>query len=97
MLSQHKTSPPPCSQCVPELFESNKDAIKIWNIVQDQRIWVSGGMGEPISVALEHGALWKLLDEFKVQDRVKTFIKVLKIFDHFHEIDMRRMAMRNGK
>lgn len=96
-LKQHRNSPPPCSECVPELYESNRDAAKIWNLVQDQRIWVGGGMGEPISVALEQAALWKLLDEFKVQDRIKTFIKVLKVFEHFHGIEMRQRAMRNSK
>lgn len=88
---------PPCSECLPELNVNNALPYRIWSLVRDQRIWVSGGMGAPVSVALNHLALWRLIDEFKAPDRMGIFIKILEVFEHFHEIEMRERAMRNSK
>jgi len=78
---------------MPSLWLSNGDAIRIWNLVSDQRIWV-GGFGGIKSVALKHEPIWKLIDELKVGDRVKTFEKVLKIFNHIKKIE--EANPRNG-
>lgn len=71
---------------MPVLWASNSDAIKIWNLVSDQRIWV-GSMAGITSVALKHEPIWKLIDELKVENRVGTFEKVLHIFNHIRKIE----------
>jgi len=76
---------PPCEECLPELWEQNRDAIRIWNWVQDQRIYV--GM-EGVSVALNHESIWRLIDEIQPEDRLGTFEKVLKIFGEIRTIEI---------
>ncbi len=71
---------------MPPLWVSNNNAIKIWGLVHDQRIWISG-MGGVKSVALKHEPIWKLIDELKIEDRMKTFEKVLYIYDHIKKIE----------
>ena len=71
---------------MPPLFPSNVDAIKVWNLVSDQRIWV-GGMAGIKAVALKHEPIWKLIDEFRVEDRIGTFEKVILIFNHIRKIE----------
>lgn len=65
----------------------NVDAVKIWGLVSDQRIWVGGGMSAPVSAGLQHAPIWKLIDEFQVEDRLNTFIKVLDIYGHISSIE----------
>ena len=87
-----KAADPPCSECLPELFLENVDAMRIWNLVLDQRIWVSGGMGTPQSVGLMHGPIWKLIDEFEVDDRLKTFQKVLRIYEEISRLEKEKQG-----
>ena len=85
-----KGAEPSCTECVPELFPENIDAMKIWELVSDQRIWVSGGLDKPICVGLRHEPIWKLIDEFNVDDRVGTFIKVLQVYENIHSLELAR-------
>jgi len=78
---------------MPDLMPTNVNALKVWQLVQDQRIWVSGGMGAPVSVALKHGPIWKLIDEFHIEDRIKTFGKVLRVFDNIRSIEHQKSQM----
>ena len=71
---------------MPELNPINLDAINIWNIVQRQRIWLVG-MGGATSVDLDHNALWKTIEKYKIKDEVKCFEKVLKIFARIRELE----------
>lgn len=82
-----KGEAPPCTSCLPELYQENIEAVKIWGLVSDQRIWVGGGMSAPVSVALRHEPIWKLINEFHVEDRLTTFIKVLNIYEHISRIE----------
>lgn len=36
---------------------------------------------EGASVDIQHSAIWKLIDEFEIEDRVGCFLKVLAIFE----------------
>jgi len=78
---------------MPDLMPTNISTLKIWQLVQDQRIWVSGGMGAPVSVALKHEPIWKLIDEFHIEDRIKTFSKILRVFDNIRSIEHQNSQM----
>jgi len=73
-----------CLECIPQLLPENQEAFKIWGIVSRQRIYV--GM-EGVSVDLNHSAVWKLIDEFEIEDRVECFYKVLAIFQITLELE----------
>ena len=77
-----KDQEPPCSECLPDLLPENINAARIWGLVQDQRIWVGGGMSEPVSAGLMHEPVWRLIDEFDVDDRFDTFLKVLRVYEN---------------
>ena len=76
---------------MPPLWPSNVDAVRIWNLVQDQRIWVSS-MGGTFSIALKHEPIWKLIDELEIEDRIGTFEKILKVFNHIKKIEDNKMG-----
>jgi len=42
---------------------------------------------EGVSVDLNHSAVWKLIDEFEIEDRVECFYKVLAIFQITLELE----------
>lgn len=86
-LHELKGTEPRCSECLPEIYPENIEAIKIWGLVSDQRIWVGGGMSAPVSVGLQHLPIWRLIDEFQIEDRLTTFIKVLNIYEHISGIE----------
>lgn len=44
-------------------------------------------MSAPVSVGLQHLAIWRLIDEFQIEDRLTTFIKVLNIYEHISGIE----------
>ena len=77
---------------MPDLMPTNISALKIWQLVQDQRIWVSG-MGAPVSVALKHEPIWKMIDELHIEDRIKTFGKILRVFDNIRSIEHQKSQM----
>lgn len=39
------------------------------------------------SVDIQHNAIWKLIDEFEIEDRIGCFFKVLAIFEHTLELE----------
>lgn len=84
-----KNQEPPCSVCLPELFPENVNAAKIWNLVQDQRIWLSSGLEKPVSAGLMHMPIWRLIDEFGIEgtERFETFLKVLNVYEHIRSIE----------
>jgi len=70
-----------CEECpfivdMPVLFPENYDAMKIWGIIQGQRI-IAGMTG--VTVDINHLALWKAIDEYEIENRLGCFEKVLKI------------------
>lgn len=84
---------PDCQNCIPELFEENQDAIRIWGFIGDQRIYA--GM-DGICVGLMHEPVWRLIDEFNVVDRIGTFQKVLKIYDFAKTIEKELSSKGNS-
>lgn len=72
---------------MPDLFPENIDAIRVWGLVADQRIYA--GM-DGISMGLKHEAIWKLIDEFEIKERIETFEKVLKVYDAVRELEQKK-------
>ena len=86
---------PPCKTCLPELYPENQDALRIWQLVSNQRIFA--GMSG-ISVALMHEPVWRLIDEFRItENRMKIFTKVLRVFDHVNEIESQERKLAESK
>jgi len=76
---------PDCDKCladIPPLDFANVDALRVWNLVQDQTIVAADGQ----VVAINHLAVWRIIDEYEIKDRIKTFEKVLRIFKEEREI-----------
>lgn len=72
---------PKCRECLPELKPANVDAIKMWGIVRDQVIVAPmGGV-----VDLNHLAVWKDLEKYKVHDELKCFEKLRALHAHFQK------------
>lgn len=84
---------PPCDICMPTLSPYNIDAANIWMIVRDQVI-TAGISGQVI--ALNQLALWKLIDEYKVENRIECFEKVRAVFYHLLELDRIENLSKSG-
>jgi hypothetical protein len=63
---------PPCHTCWVDPLPANRDALKIYNLVQDQFIM---GFGGP--VAINQNAIHRNMDLYEVKDKVRCFEKVL--------------------
>lgn len=89
-----------CNECyyvvnMPVLMEENHDAMKIWGIVQGQRI-IAGMTG--VTVDINHVAVWQAIDRYNVESPVICFEKVLKIAKETFEIEaLERESNKNSK
>lgn len=63
---------PPCETCWVDILPANRDALRIYRIVQNQFIL---GMGGP--VAIDQNAIHRAMDLYNVKDKVRCFEKVL--------------------
>ena len=71
-----KPDTPPCHKCRPHLMQGNEDAAAVYQLVQRQIL--TAGMGEVVD--LNHLAVWRLIDELGVENRLETFLKVVGTF-----------------
>ncbi len=81
---------PQCAKCIDPLFESNADAVRIWLITESQMIAI--GM-EGAIVGVNQLAVWEAIDRYKAKEPVKTFEKVVRLFN---EITMEIANRREG-
>lgn len=44
-------------------------------------------MDAPRSVGLRHEPVWRLIDEFGVEERLDTFLKVLQVYEHVKTLE----------
>lgn len=70
---------PPCDTCRVELLPENAEAGQIYFTCRGQV--VTEGMGEVIDI--NHVALWQAIDRYKVQEPLRVFELVNKVFHHF--------------
>ena len=61
----------------------NADALKIWSLVQDQVI--VGGMG--VVLGINHIAVWKAIEKYRIRDELDVFEKVIRAFSHVRELE----------
>lgn len=73
-----KSREPDCKNCKPDLLPQNQTALRIWNLVSDQRIYAGA---DGVSVALVHSALWRIIDEIGVKNKIKMFERILLVFN----------------
>ncbi len=66
--------PPDCDECVPPLQPYNYETYRWYEKVSRQLITV-GMNGTPID--LKHEAVWKILEEYNVPNKVKMFERVM--------------------
>ena len=81
--------PRDCNECwfvvyMPVLMPENHDAVKVWGIVQGQRI-IAGMTG--VTVDINHLAVWKTIDEYEIENRIDCFEKVLKVAKEMFELE----------
>jgi hypothetical protein len=99
MLQGKDTGYKNCNECyfyleMPILMEENEDAVKIWSMISDQRIFA--GM-DGVTVALNHIPLWKAIEEYEIEDKIICFEKVLRIAREIFSIEAQeREANRNS-
>jgi len=62
---------PPCYECEDKLMPENEDAMRIFYKVRHQLI-----LGPGSAFDIRHDAIWRLIDEYQIQDRVGCFEKV---------------------
>lgn len=67
-----------CKKCRVILLPENEDAAKIYQIARGQVVSV----GENI-YDINHVALWKDIDRYKVREPVRVFELVTRVFHHF--------------
>jgi len=60
-------------------MEGNAEAIAVWLLTRNQVI--TAGMTGVI-LGLNQLAVWKVIDEYKVRDRIDCFEKVMRVFHH---------------
>lgn len=76
LLYSEKTPPedPPCEECWVDTNPANIDALRIFNIVQNQFIM---GMNGPVDI--NHLAIYSAMELYKIENRQKCFGKVLQL------------------
>lgn len=83
-----------CCPYLPELMPENQAAIKIWQIVGNQRIYA--GM-DGTSVGLNQLTLWKAIEKYEIKDEIDCFEKVLMIYSHISGLEKLERPVRKGK
>ncbi len=73
---------PPCGTCRVDLLLENEDAARIYQLIRGQIVT----LGENV-IDLNHVALWQAIDRYRVQEPVKVFEAVNKVFHHFLDKD----------
>lgn len=74
-IYEGKNEDPPCSECMPELMDENKEAAEVYNMVKGQYITI--GQGEPVDISFQ--SIIIAMDMLEVQNRKNCFIKVLDV------------------
>ena len=75
-LSRRNRHPPKCEDpdrgdCVPPLDPANQDAFNVWTRCKRQFIM---GVAGPIDI--RHNAIWQMIDELHIKNRLGCFEKV---------------------
>ena len=68
-----------CKICLPDCFEENKDAEKIFLVIRDQ--YIVSAMGEPISI--NQVAIHKAIDLYDIKFKQDCFEKVVTVSRKF--------------
>ena len=82
-----------CSECVPPLLPSNREAKDMYLLCRGQVIL--GGM-EGIVIDLDFSSVFQTLHEFHVKDVPACFKKIKRTFDHFQEKYFEQREMEKG-
>lgn len=78
-IHEQRGTPTPCEECLPPLFPENKDALRVFFVVQDQVIMAPmGGV-----VSLNHEAIHRAMGLYGVRDKRSCFEKVLRLAREF--------------
>lgn len=85
-FNKEKPTEEECLLCVPRPLPENVDAVRIWGIVADQRIYA--GMGE--CAGMNHPAIWQAIEKYEIENEVECFEKVLKCFEHVRLLEKHR-------
>lgn len=67
---------PPCAECIPVLFATNRVALQVWGAVKDQVIVGFNGV-----ISINHLAVWTYMDRFSISCQRNVFEKVMFIFE----------------
>lgn len=73
---------PPCTDCMPELMECNREALIVFPYVKNQVI-LAGMDGKVVD--LDFGSLEFVFNIFNIRDRKDCFLKIHRMFHHFLE------------
>lgn len=65
---------PPCSDCMPQICEENREALMIFGLVRNQLI-----MGFGAAVDINHLAVWKAIEEYGIKEKRKVFERILRL------------------
>ena len=65
---------PPCETCWVDVMPENIDALRIFNMVQNQFIMAMGG-----PIAINQTAIHPLMELYGIKDKKRCFEKVLKL------------------
>ncbi|NOR27609.1 MAG: hypothetical protein GQ540_03660 [Lutibacter sp.] len=81
-----KNETPLCIDCINPLFNENKVAYDIWQLVKDQRLM--GGM-DGTTISIKHECIWRLIDELsdKIPNRIKCFKKIVHVYKAIFQIE----------
>lgn len=82
-MYDRKNEDPPCDECLPPILYANRDAFEIWQKIRRQFIM---GFGGPIDV--NHLAIWRMIDERQITNRMACFDKVC----HAANVELEAMA-----
>jgi len=94
MLAEMHNRDTKCDICMPVLHECNHAVAQIWLLTQGQII--TAGMGDIVDI--NHIALWKNIEKFRdiyeIENETDCFLRVVKLFHYFLEID--KLAAKNS-
>ncbi len=76
---------PPCPTCMPELLSENEEIVFAYQVVRSQYIM---GFSGPVSI--NQMAIWKIIDEYKIIDRIRAFESVLNLSNHMLSLELKK-------
>ena len=93
-----KNKPTPCEKCSinkVELLSENEDAFLIYNIVQNQAIFI--GMNA-VAIDLDYNAVKIVMNLYGIEDQLDCFQRVVKVWHTMAAADrMKQKAKESGK